>query len=116
MVRLGMDPKTGAPDPAKVGAHSLNDLRMHIALAGRIMRDQVRVMELALAIERIVTGEPIAVVGVRVEDMSPERMLTELKGITRTLHRVQRLGGLPQPSERPARRASTDDDDGGAVN
>jgi hypothetical protein len=52
------------------------------------------VMRMALEIERIVTGEPIAVLGVRVDKMSPDDMVRELSGLTKTLERAQRLADV----------------------
>jgi hypothetical protein len=46
----------------------------------------------ALTIERMRVGDPIAVLGIRAEDISTEDALAELNGINRTLERAKRLG------------------------
>ncbi len=59
-------------------------------------------MRAALEIERIVAGEPIAVIGVRVDKMSPEQMVAELEGMHKTLARAQALADdEPAPADAP---------------
>jgi hypothetical protein len=82
----------GKPDPAKLAGLTPTEMRAMLGLASRMTRDSLRIFEMALRCERIVAGEPIAVLGVRVEEMSPERMVEELKGLSRTMERAQRLG------------------------
>lgn len=82
----------GKPDPAKLAGLTAPEMRAMLGLASRMTRDSLRIFEMALRCERIVAGEPIAVLGVRIEEMSPERMVEELKGISRTMERAQRLG------------------------
>lgn len=74
-----------------------DDLRRWMNSAAMLVHRAESVMRLALEIERVVVGEPVAVLGVKVEDMSPEHMVKELQGIARTLGRAQNLSNALKP-------------------
>lgn len=69
---------------------ALKELRGLVADTARAIRHAESVMLLALQIERLVQGEPLAVVGVRVDQMSPDQMLRQLEHIQRTITRAGR--------------------------
>jgi predicted ATPase len=48
-------------------------------------------VKLALEIERIVAGEPLAMIGLRVDSMSPEQLQSQLQDL---MDRLQRTGSL----------------------
>lgn len=73
------------------------EIRKWIHTAGITVHRAEAVMRLALEIERIVVGEPIAVIGHRVENMTPDSMVKELQGLSRTLERAGKMGGIAEP-------------------
>lgn len=73
------------------------EIRKWIHTASITVHRAEAVMRLALEIERIVVGEPIAVIGHRVENMSPDAMVKELQGLARTMERAGKLGGIGEP-------------------
>lgn len=68
---------------------TMRDIRAWIQTTSLTMMRAQQTMLAALQIERIVTGEPIAILGVRVDQMTPEQMVEELSGIAKTLERAQ---------------------------
>jgi hypothetical protein len=70
---------------------SPSEMRKWVMTMGTTMHHAHSVMRLALEIERIVAGEPISVIGVRVDHMKPEQMVEELSSMARTLERAQGL-------------------------
>lgn len=86
---------------AKMGT---GELRKTIEAAGRLTHRAESVMRLALEIERIILGEPIATVGLRVDNMTPDQMVDEFMSIAREVARAEALGTAS---------AGGSDDDGG---
>ena len=83
---------TGTDGGVGIKAMSLAELRKWMLTTGQFTRMAQQTMLWALQIERLVLGEPLATVGVRVENMEPEQLLKELQGINRTLMRAEKLG------------------------
>ena len=77
-----------------LGLHTMSDAEMRkwIDVGGRMATRALDTMRVALDIERIVAGEPIAVIGVRVDNMTPDQMVNSLEALDRTLARARGQG------------------------
>jgi len=82
--------------PAAVQSMSLKEIRYWITTVSGAVRDAQVMLKTALEIERIVTGEPLAVLSIRTENMGPQEMYAEL---TRTLESLRILKHLPNGTE-----------------
>ena len=74
----------------------MKEIRYWITTVSGAVRDAQVMLKTALEIERIVTGEPLAVLSIRTEKMSPQEMYEEL---TRTLNSMHILKQLPDGTE-----------------
>ena len=81
---------------AAVQGMSMKEIRYWITTVSGAVRDAQVMLKTALEIERIVTGEPLAVLSIRTEKMSPQEMYEEL---TRTLNSMHILKQLPDGTE-----------------
>lgn len=67
------------------------EMRKWLHLIPQAVKDAQTTMQMALQIERVVTGEPIAVLGVRVDQMSPTQMVQQLQNLQKTMERANAL-------------------------
>jgi hypothetical protein len=81
---------------AGVAAMPLADLRKLMEMATRAVSRSEQVMRMAVELERIIAGEPIAIVGVRSEKMTPEQMVESLRTMERTMARAGALAVLTE--------------------
>ena len=84
--------------PGAMAGLSVKEMQHWMRLASWTARDAARVMSMALSIERVVAGEPIAILGVKVESMTPEQMVESLQGIQRTVERAARIRTDDEPA------------------
>lgn len=78
-------------DPAEMKAMTVAEMRSLFDMISRGASRSVLAFRYALEVERIIAGEPIATIGVRVDKMSPEQLVGELQGMARTLARAGKL-------------------------
>lgn len=83
-------------DPDGLEKMPLKDLSRLLELNARLVQRAENCMALALQIERVVAGEPIAILGHRVESMSPAQIADELQSMLRTFDRAERAGKAPK--------------------
>lgn len=72
---------------------SLDDLRRLLHTAGAVTDRAQQVFRGALEIERLVQGEPIATIGLRVDKMEGKELEQEFLNIAKSLERAAKLGG-----------------------
>lgn len=97
-------------DSDELEAIPLPELRKLLQLVPQAVKDAQSCMQMALQIERVVTGEPIAVLGVRLDTMTPEQMVTQLSNIQRTLARAKELPDGTESDDAYERSESTEDE------
>lgn len=96
MEKIVAEVQTRFNDNGDVQEIPLSELRKWLQLIPQTVKDAQQTMQMALQIERVVTGEPIAILGVKLDQLTPEQMIAQLSGINRT---IQRLGELPPELE-----------------
>ena len=96
MEKIVAEVQTRFNDNDDVQEIPLPELRKWLQLIPQTVKDAQQTMQMALQIERVVTGEPIAILGVKLDQLTPEQMIAQLSGINRT---IQRLGELPPELE-----------------
>jgi hypothetical protein len=69
----------------------MEDLRQWMKAIPQAVMQVGSTVKLALEIERIVAGEPLAMIGLRVDSMSPEQLQSQLQDL---MDRLQRTGSL----------------------
>lgn len=94
--RLVVEFEGRTQNQAAVQAMSLKEIRYWITTVSGAVRDAQVMLKTALEIERIVTGEPLAVLSIRAEKMSPQEMYEEL---THTMQSLRILKQLPTGDE-----------------
>lgn len=80
-------------DPTVLQAMSSVELRKWVQTVASATREGAQIVRMSLEIERIVTGTPIAIVGVQVADMSPVQLMDEIKRIHGTLSAFNQTPG-----------------------
>lgn len=65
----------------------LDDMRKLVDTTARMVQRAQTTMVLALQIERVVTGQPVAIIGHAVAHMTPEQLADEFEGMLRTAER-----------------------------
>jgi hypothetical protein len=78
-------------DPVQLGAMPLKEMRPMLDMVSRAVARAQMSFRYAVEVERIIAGEPIAVIGVRTDRMTPEQLVTSLEGMARTLARAGKL-------------------------
>lgn len=88
-------------DPNVLGAMTSQELRKWAQTVGGMTREGAQIVRMSLEIERIVTGTPVAVIGVQVSEMSPVQLMDEIKRIHSTLSAfgARAEGGLIEDAE-----------------
>jgi hypothetical protein len=78
-------------DKATLEAMPMKDMRATLDMVSRAVARAQMAFRYAVEVERIIAGEPIAIVGVRSDKMTPDQLVTELEGMARTLARAGKL-------------------------
>lgn len=81
---------------AELSTIPMSELRKWMSQISGMVKDAQTTLQMALAIERVVTGEPIAILGIQIDRMSIPQMFEQLEDVERTM---TRLKALPEPSE-----------------
>jgi hypothetical protein len=84
------------------------EVRRWVATTSVTMLRAESVMRLALELERIVAGEPVAILGLRSADLTPQQMVDAMKGLARTMDRAQGLTDREQLGKARAAGAEQD--------
>jgi hypothetical protein len=77
--------KRATADLSKVPAE---ELRKHVAMTLQLSRQASSLLREAVLLERLIAGEPIAVLGVKLDDLSPSQVVDQFERLVRTLQRA----------------------------
>jgi hypothetical protein len=80
-------------DVSILQAMSSQELRKWVDTVTGSTKDAAQIVRMALEIERIVTGQPIALLGLQVSEMTPVQLMGELERIQGTLAKYNALPG-----------------------
>ena len=74
---------------------SAGDIRRWLSAMSALIHRSEQVLRLALEVERIHTGQPLATIGVQIENLSPQDMVVEFEAIQKTLTRLHAIDAKP---------------------
>lgn len=78
---------------------SVEEVSKLVRLAASTTATAARVVQAALTVQRVVTGNPIAVVGLKVESLTATDLVAELSGVAKTLERANRYAVSVEPAD-----------------